>query len=288
MPEDLVSSGQPAEISEAPAAEIEAPDPTEASTSVSLDELDPEDLDSEYELPDGDMLPREAVTKVRDRDAKNRIKRRELETQVESWGGSETVERAVGIAKALETDEGVLQLFIEAGQALGLDRKQIGELFGSATSVPDSTTDKPAADDAEPAVDDLDKPLTRRELDALEAKRESDRVHQDNVSAIHAKLDTLGVDDKAERKFILELAAQHVDDDESDKDQLLAAVDKGFADYQAKLEARTQAYLKSKADKADASPTALTGTAPVSGEVLPEPKNVDEAHARFMKSLNQG
>jgi hypothetical protein len=272
----------------APEGRAPEEDAAQLPEPVSLDSLSPDDIDSEFSLPDADAFPRTAVEKIRDRDARNRLRRRELETQIETWGGAEAVARAVGIERALQTEEGVMQLFFESGRALGIGVDRMKTLFAGQA--------EPSAPPAAPgAPGDEEAPVTYKALQGVleekvlrpQAEREAEAVFQRNGAAVNKALDDLGVTDPHDRYLVLSLGNQFVGENETDTAALVAATRKGHEEYQKVLAKRSEEYLARKQAAAEAAPTALSGTAPVTGVVPPEPRDVSEASVRARERIRR-
>src|SRR5258706_1239406 len=98
---------------------------TEPTTEPVVDEwADPE------ALPEGvDQFDRKYVEELRRREANYRVKARDLSKEVEGFGGLDTVKTATEMYQQLQTDDGVIAMFIEAGRALGLGVKDLESLF---------------------------------------------------------------------------------------------------------------------------------------------------------------
>lgn len=201
------------------------------------------------------------------------------------FGGKETVEAAHRLYEASRTEDGVIQLFIEAGRSLGLGLKEIEALF----------TGQSAAAEAEPVEEiDPDEPLTigafqemqRKQQEQAEAARQ-EAAHAAAKEAVRTTVEALGLDpaDPA-TKVILQFGDNHLKGDLS-PENVAAAVRQGHADYQAQVERDARAYLEKKVAQGAAVPKAPAGT-PAAEPALEEPKNTAEAIKLARKRLLAG
>lgn len=203
----------------------------------------------------------------------------EVEDPFAAYGGKEAIEAAHRMYEASRTDDGVIQLFLEAGQALGLGLKELQTLFADlGGEVPE-----------EP---DPDEPITRKEFQETltkqkqaEAERQQARVQQAAAVAVQETVSSLGLDPKdPTTTLVLQLADKHMKDDFS-AEAISAAIRQGHADYQAQVEKAAQAYLTKKAATAAAVPQAPAGNAAPAEAAPAEPKNVTEAIAQVRQRL---
>lgn len=196
------------------------------------------------------------------------------------YGGKDTIEAATRLYQAAQTEEGIIQLFLEAGTRLGVGLDRIQALFGA-----DAGTDD-AADD-----EDLDRSLTIREFQELQAKQEAERKAKETEAAragaqkvIQSTLGELGVDlDDPSAEVILKMGDRYLKGDLS-SEAVAAAVRRGHADYIAQIEKQHQAYLAKKRQAAKV-PAGLSGSAAPSASQPDEPKDVAEAARRVREML---
>lgn len=201
----------------------------------------------------------------------------EVEDPFAAYGGKEAIEAAHRMYEASRTDDGVIQLFLEAGQALGLGLKELQTLFADlGGEVPE-----------EP---DPDEPVSRREFQETlskqqqaETERQAARVREAASVAVQDTVKSLGLDPKdPTTTLVLQLADKHMKDDFS-AEAISAAIRQGHADYQAQVEKAAQAYLARKQAAAEAVPQAPAGNAAPAESAPAEPKNVTEAIAQVRK-----
>lgn len=232
------------------------------------------------ELPaEKDVFSRDYVESLRREAAGFRTKLREYET----LGDRARLEYATRIANALDTDEGKLQLFVEAGQSLGVGYDRLEALFEDAESK------------VKEAEKDLERPLTRAELeDILDAEirqplaRDTEqRTFERNATAINDMLDALGLEDPDMRLSVLALGNKYVSETESDPRALMNAVQAGYKDYVGMMNGAVQSYVEDKARQAGYAPRPLVGTSPVTGTTRPEPKTMAEAKQRVRERLRE-
>ena len=199
----------------------------------------------------------------------------------EAYGGKDAVEAAISWHKAAQTEDGVTQLFIEAGRSLGLSMEQMEALF------PD-----PAAQ-GQGTEEDQDRPLTAKEVRELmdkEIRKPLEAQRQEATFAaarqtISETFKSLGVEDTATQQAILRLGDQHLDANDLSPTAVADAVRKGHESFQALVEANAQGYLKKKQEQAEATPKSPAGGASAGSTTQPEPQNVAEAIARVRAQL---
>lgn len=251
------------------------------------------ELDLESELPDDPEALKAELKKVRGEAAKNRIARREAEKVFDEFGGRDTVQRVMGATKSTQ---GLTQLFIESGQAVGIDRARIMAMLSGTTD--DS---KPAGASTTKDDDpDDDAPLTRKEYQALKAELEAQirgpiesQRTEDLVRAgertIFDTLEAEEITDPKEQsrvlKFVEDHAPQAGDPDEFDPSRIRQAVKAGIKDYRDFQEEAGTNYLKRKEQASDgASRGSATGVGTL--KVEKEPQSVEEAAAMARKLLS--
>lgn len=191
-----------------------------------------------------------------------------------TYGGKDTVEAATRLYEASRTEDGVIQLFIEAGRSLGLGLKEIEALFTGAA---------PAAEGEPEPEFDPDEPLTYGAFQEMQRKQAEAAAAQQAAAAqatakeaVRTTVEALGLDpaDPA-TKVILQFGDNHIKGDFS-PENVAKAVRQGHADYLAQVERDAQAYLQKKAAQAAAVPQAPAGT-PAASPAPVEPMNTSEA-----------
>lgn len=190
-----------------------------------------------------------------------------------AFGGKESVEAAHRLYEASRSEDGVIQLFIEAGRSLGLGLKEIEALFTGAQ----------VAEEAAVEEIDLDEPLTmgawqelqRKQAEATQAQQAA-AAQATAKEAVRTTVEALGLDptDPA-TKVILQFGDNHIKGDFS-PENVAKAVRQGHADYQAQVERDAQAYLAKKVAAGAAVPKAPAGT-PAAEPAAAEPQNTSEA-----------
>lgn len=201
------------------------------------------------------------------------------------FGGRDVVAAAHRLYEASRTEDGVIQLFLEAGRNLGLGLDQMQALFeelGGSGQVPE---DDPS----------LDEPLTRRELleleqqrQAAEQQRQAQQLQEFARTAVTEALSGLGVDPQTNpaTHLILQFADRHrAPDAPMTAESIKEAVRAGYADYQAHIEREAQAYLTKKRQAAAAVPKAPAGSGAPAAPAPAEPKNVAEAIKQVRQKL---
>lgn len=198
-----------------------------------------------------------------------------------------TVEAALRMHQATQTEDGVIQLFIEAGKQLGLGLDKIEQLFtGEAPAAP-------AAGEEEYDYDkDPDRPLTVREFQELtaaqqQAYRQAQQAQQAEqaraaaTQTVHSTVAELGLtmEDEA-TQVILTLGNKYLPPGTTDPAAVKSAVERGHADYLALVEKERKAYIASKRQAANGVPTAPAGGAAPSTPEPAEPSDTAEAIKR--------
>ena len=202
----------------------------------------------------------------------------------EAYGGKDAVEAAISWHKAAQTEDGVTQLFIEAGRSLGLSMEQMEALF------PDPATPGVMPQGTE---EDPDRPLTAKEVRELmdkEIRKPLEAQRQEATFAaarqtISETFKSLGVEDTATQQAILRLGDQHLDANDLSPTAVADAVRKGHESFQSLVAANAQGYLKKKQEQAEATPKSPAGGASAGSTTQPEPQNVAEAIARVRAQL---
>ena len=191
------------------------------------------------------------------------------------YGGRDVVEQAHRMHQATQSEDGIIQLFIEAGQSLGLGLREIQTLFEGGTLEPD---------EGEAPEYDPDEPITRAEWDA-ERQREQDNQQQSQNymieatarQAVAATAAELGIDlNDPGSQIILQMGDRYLNDDLSPQ-SIKDSMRRGQADYQALVERESQAYLAKKSAAGKTVPGAPSGSAAPSESAGAEPRDTAEA-----------
>lgn len=198
------------------------------------------------------------------------------------FGGRDAVTKAAQIHQALQSQDGVMRLFFEAGRSMGLGLKDLEGLFGQA-----SAANAPAA----PEYDD-DDVLTYRQVrellqnQVLQPWQQSQAAQAEAVarSAVESARAELGVSDEGTWAAVLQLGDKYLGDDISPAN-VSQAVRKGHADFVNLVKANAQAYVSEKAAVKKSVPKAPAGGSTPAAAPDPEPKTVEEAIARARARL---
>lgn len=282
MADEALDTGAAGEAGAAGAASTETAPPasTETTPPVVDEWADPEPLDEGL-----NQFDRSYVEQLRDREAKYRIKARDLSQSYEGIDASEA-KAALELTKRLQTDDGVIQMFIETGQALGLGFAELEAMFAKS----DAETAAAVAEGA-PADDDVLTWKEARELLQKEVLEPQQRAAQQAAiaqahSAIDSTFKDLNVTDETDRQAILALGQAHIQDGDFDPEHVRAAVRKGYELYEVRKTVAKEAYLAEKLAAGEGVPT-NTGAAGAPGgqEPPPPPQSMDEAKARARAQL---
>lgn len=198
------------------------------------------------------------------------------------FGGRQTVEQAMALHKATQSQDGLMRLFFEAGKAQGLSYSQMEALFGQA-----GPADEPQV--AQYADDDLLTYAQARELLQREALQPFQQFQaqqaEEAARAIVASTRTeLGIQDDATWNAVLQLGDRYLGDDLSPA-AVRAAVQRGHADFVALVKTNATAYAQEKAQARRAVPKAPSGGSMATPAPEAEPKSVEEAIARARRKL---
>lgn len=190
----------------------------------------------------------------------------------ESYGGKDNVEAAYRLYQAAQTEDGVIQLFLEAGQSLGLGLKEIQSFFEQQGIV--EPTEEP----------DPDEPLTRGEWQkmmeqqrqaAIEAQAEA--MRQAAGAAVREEVAAIGLDPADPKtEIVLSLADKKLNGDFS-PEHVKHTIRAAHAEYLAMIEKESQRYLQTKVQQAESVPSAPSGAAAPAEPPAAEPKDVAEA-----------
>lgn len=264
----------------------EAGAPAGDATTEVTPPAEPGEWDDPEPLAEGvTQFDRPYVEKLRDREAKYRIKARELHESVDKFGGSEKIEQAVQFFDRGQTEEGVTQLFIEAGQALGLGFKELEALFDANDAA--TTAAAKAAAAAGPADDDV---MTFAEARALIEKEvlapQREAQEQRMVEVARATVaDALKDVPASEHAAVLALGQPHLADGDFDPTHVRMAIRKGIELLENAKTADREEYLKQKLAEQVATPGSTAGSGAAGAEGTPPPANWEEAKKRARTRL---
>jgi hypothetical protein len=200
----------------------------------------------------------------------------------EEFGGRQEVERALRMYQHAQTDDGVVDLFLEAGRSLGLSHEAMQTLFNDLAG-------------EAPEAPDPDEPLTRGEFQAeLERRQqaaaaaEAQRVRATAEAAVQQELTALGLKvDDPQTQVILTLGDRHLKG-KTDAESIRAAVRAGHADFQAQVETEAKRYLQTKQQQAASVPSAPAGSGAPAEPPPAEPRDVAEAIKAVRRRLASG
>lgn len=255
----------PVESTEAPPA---AAEPSEWD--------DPEPLDEKLQ-----QFDRKYVEELRDREAKYRIRARDQHELLEGFGGKDEVEKAVKVLRDLGTEEGTIKFFIEAGQNLGLNFKQMEALFEESDALTTAEAEATAEATA-PKDDDLmtyaeAKRLLQSEVLEPQRQAEEQRILAVAQATVQGALQDVPKEDHA---AVLALGQSHIADGDFDPEHIRAAVRKGNEEFQAAKQRDREAYLAEKLKDLETVPASTGAAGAPGGEAPPPPANWEEAKKR--------
>lgn len=231
----------------------------------------------DVELPAGDTFTREYVEGLRREAAGYRTKLREHE----ALGSREELTKAKEIAEALKTDQGVQELFLEAGEYLGATKDQLEGLFKKAEQAIEKAEDKKGAPLSEADIERIIEEKFRKPL----VEQQEAIVYETNKRLVATALDSLRVNDDADKYVVLSLANKYADSNETNGEKLVAAVKKAHEEWLKIGERLADQHLESKRQQSGWAPKPLSGGASPGTTSEPPPKNVAEAGERVRKML---
>lgn len=201
----------------------------------------------------------------------------------EEFGGRSDVEAAVRLWKASQTDQGVVDLFIEAGRSLGLSVQQMQTLFGGGNQ-------------AEPEPEDLDRPLTVAEFQEMQRKAQAQQAQQAQAATMEVartaaaeELAALGLKAGSEEaQLVLTIGDKFLDKKHVTAEGVKNAIRRGHAEYQAQIDAKAKEYLLAKRQQAQGVPSSPAGAAAPSDGPASEPKDISEAIKLVRQRLGIG
>jgi hypothetical protein len=201
--------------------------------------------------------------------------------QVQAWDVPvDKLPEAVETYKRLQSEEGVIDTFIQTGQALGFGIRELETLFADPAAAAPAAPAAPA-----PVVEEQDperlmtyaefRDLAQKEIlepinqarQAEEQRRFQERA-ENTFSQINAWFDQHEVTDQEERNQIARIADDLIPAgaDSYDPRVAITALEQGLAQRDAQIERAAQAYLAKKAATATSQPTALGGGQTGAGE----------------------
>lgn len=198
------------------------------------------------------------------------------------FGGREAIEAAHRLYEASRTEDGVIQLFLDAGRNLGLSLKDM-QAFFEAQGGPVEEVEE----------EDLDEPVTRRELREAEQRRQQEAAEKraaeqrtQHATVVRSVVADLNVPEKSVQA-VLALADQHMKG-EPNTESITAAIRAGWADFQAEAQVIADRILAEKREQAAKVPSAPSGAAAPATAEEPEPQNAMEAIKRVRERLRNG
>lgn len=206
-------------------------------------------------------------------------------TEADPWaayGGKDAVDQAVRLHQAVQTEDGIFQLFFEAGQSLGLGLKEMQTLFGQGDAQPEAEG---------PADDELVTWAQARELlhrEVLQPMQAQQQAVAETVArqSVQSTISELGITDNETVAAVLQLGDRYLPPGSMDPREISAAVKRGHEDFVKLVQANAQKYVAGKAAARKSVPKPLGGGASsAEAPAEAEPKTVAEAIAAARKRL---
>lgn len=208
-------------------------------------------------------------------------------------GDPDVVKEAVELKEMLKSEEGVISLFVESGQALGYGVKELEAFI-------DSEVGKAAVAAVEEPDPDDDLPMTRGEFKAQMDQAIKDRVEKpalerqesdrqrDAKATVDQTLADLKVTDPDEARAVLAYGQAHLGADDWSPESIRAAVRRGHEELQAQIKKQSQEYLKGKKESKAKQPGSIGAGGSPGGTEPEEAQSVEEAKARVREKLRKG
>lgn len=199
------------------------------------------------------------------------------------YGGKETVDQAYKIHQALQSQDGIIQLFFEAGQSMGLGLKEMNALFGNVS--PEETVDEGPADD-ELVTWAQARALLQREV--LEPMQQQQKATAEAMArqAVQSTITDLGLTDQDTIAAVLQLGDRYLDPNDLSPTAVSDAVKRGHEDFAKLVTANAQKYVAQKAQAKRTVPKSVGGGgASQAAQDEPEPKTVAEAIAAARRRM---
>lgn len=182
------------------------------------------------------------------------------------------LDEAITFYKSLSTEDGVVDAFIRTGQSLGFGVKELERLFADEQPAPAPVAPAPVAAPAE----DSDRLLTLAEARDLlrsevlmpledQRRQEQERSFEQRRTTLFSSIDKFfddkGITDRETRNFIAQQGEQFIVPgvDSYDPNIALAALERGYAAYEAWADNQHKTYLARKGEQAGALPTPIDG-----------------------------
>lgn len=179
------------------------------------------------------------------------------------WGYTDPaeLERAAQVYRGLQTEDGVVDMFIETARSMGFGVKEIEKFLSGEEAVPAAVT-QAVADEVDP-----DQPITLQDLDRIIAERVDQplaqtRQEQAVVSAqqsISSFFQTQQIDEK-DQKFIRSLARDYLPDNDFNPTHIQAALERGLADFKSVQNGEMREVLKDKVRQGAKIPSKIGGS----------------------------
>lgn len=255
--------------------------PAEPGTEAAAAPVEPGEWDDPEALEEGvQTFDRKYVESLRDREARYRIKARDLNAAVTELGGLEEAKKAAEWAKQAQTEDGVIKLFIEAGTSLGLGFEQLEKLFDAS----DAQTAQTAIE-GQPNDDDVvtwaeAKELLRKEVLEPAEQREQQRILAHAKETVTASIDALKLETEKEKQAVLALGQNYLPDGDFDPEHIRVAILKGHEDFIAARDRDREAYIAAKIAEREAVPSSTGAAGAPGGETPAEPESWEDAKAR--------
>lgn len=234
-----------------------------------------------------DTFDRAYVESLRDREAKYRIKARDLATKVGDLD-IDAARAAMEWQQSLQTDEGVVSMFIEAGRALGLGLSELESLFGNEQSTaPESgVTDLSQMNDDDVLTVAQMKALLQEQIIAPQQEQAQAQAIAAATAAVDETLAALGYEKGDDRiETLLRIGEKFLPEDKGmDPEAIRTAVRRAHEELEALVARQAEQYIAGKRETKDKVPSSVGAASPGS-QPLPEAQNVEEAKARVRARL---
>lgn len=205
-----------------------------------------------------------------------------LQKKLDEWGGEEFVSKAVETRRYLDTDEGAVQLTVEAVEAMrkaGINDDDIASTLGLTSKQVEKAGDAGAAEPVEAGsiTPERMEEMLDRKLEEKVLRPQAQQTQAELGGVLREHLKAAGIEDPKLRKLVLDDAEKFWDGTMS-KAAVIAAADKALEGHSSWLESIGVPKTEPKTEGQEPQvPKPLAGSAAASGDALPVGKNAKEA-----------
>lgn len=200
------------------------------------------------------------------------------------FGGADSVRQAHQLRQALQTQDGVMRLFFEAGRSMGLGLNEMQQLFGQAQQPAAAAPSAPQWEDDDVLTYGQVKQLLQEQVLQPWQQSEAERAEAVARQTVTSVQKELGIEDQDTWAAVLQLGDRYLGDDLS-PDNVAKAIRQGHDDFVKLVKGNAQKYVQRKAEVKKSVPKAPAGGSTPTSAPEAEPKTVEEAIKRARARL---